>query len=82
MEWVTPLGMIVRVGQVWRDRDKRSLSGRRHCIVTALVEKHGQPAAKMASCRPDGTGRSDFGSVTVLVRRMHPGWAFAGVVQP
>lgn len=44
------------VGQVWRDRDKRSLNGNRHVMVIALVEHRGKPSVRVADCYKTETG--------------------------
>lgn len=41
----------VKVGQVYRDKDKRMLSGRRYLIVREV----GSPKSKLAPCSVDGT---------------------------
>ena len=39
----------IAIGQIYRDRDKRALSGNRHVIIEALIEKNGLPAARCRS---------------------------------
>jgi hypothetical protein len=78
------LGMPIKVGQVWRDLDKR-MHGR-HMRVMALTTKHGEPAVEALRCRPNGAliSRTTCTPTRLLVRRMHPhstGWLFAGEVR-
>lgn len=75
---VTKDGIAVRVGQVWKDLDKR-MDGR-HCKVIAVVDGR----AHMNRCAPNGRVSSD--SVTkVAIARMHrgsTGWTLVGDVTP
>lgn len=71
IENVTKEGIEVRIGQVWRDLDKRM--NNRHCIVEDVNEGK----ALMSRCRPDGSWRSS-NHTKVSVSRMHKsstGWA-------
>lgn len=48
--------MDIKIGQVWRDRDKRSMSGNRHVLVIGLTERAGKPSARVADCYKSETG--------------------------
>ncbi len=73
---LTKDGIAVRVGQVWKDLDKR-MEGR-HCKVIAVVDGR----AHLNRCAPNGRVTSD--SVTkVAIARMHrgsTGWALVNDV--
>ena len=63
---LTKEGITVKVGQVWKDLDKR-MDGR-HCKVIAVVDGR----AHMNRCAPNGRVSTD--SVTkVAIARMHRG---------
>lgn len=68
---LTKDGMVVKVGQVWKDLDKR-MDGR-HCKVIAVLEGR----AHMSRCAPNGRASTD--AITkVAIARMHhgsTGWA-------
>lgn len=73
---LTKDGVAVRVGQVWKDLDKR-MAGR-HCKVFAVVEGR----AHMNRCAPNGRVTSDM-VTKVAIARMHrgsTGWALVSEV--
>jgi len=57
----------VRVGQVWRDRDPRCLSGKRFCKVAVISDGR----ATMVACREDGTPFHSLHVSRVSLRRFH-----------
>jgi hypothetical protein len=74
---LTKDGVAVKVGQVWKDLDKRMSD--RHCKVIAVLEGR----AHMNRCAPNGRVSTD--AVTkVAIARMHrgsTGWALVSDVQ-
>ncbi len=82
-DYCNKLGLEVKVGQVWRDCDKRMRN--RHVRVVGLSTKHGEAAAEVLPCRAsNGQLVGPATPTRILVRRMHPhstGWAFAGEVR-
>lgn len=77
---ITKEGIQVKVGQVWRDLDKRMYSGNRHCRVVAIADGK----ADMTHSTPDGRVIGSQRLVRVSIRRMHKsstGWALAQDVQ-
>lgn len=63
---LTKDGIVVKVGQVWKDLDKRM--GDRHCKIFAVVDGR----AHMNRCAPNGRVSTD--TVTkVSIVRMHRG---------
>lgn len=70
---ITKEDIEVKVGQVWRDLDKRMYSGNRHCKVMSVADGK----ALMKLCNSNGFVISER-HVKVSVRRMHKGstgWA-------
>ncbi len=73
-EAITKEGIEAAKGQVWRDLDKRMLSGNRHCRVEAV--RNGK--AIMFLCTADGRLINVTREVKVSIARMHKsstGWA-------
>jgi hypothetical protein len=70
---VTKEGIEVKVGQVWKDLDKRMLNGQRHVKVMRVHE--GKAVVQL--CHESG-GVYSVRETTISIRRMHKtstGWA-------